>query len=61
MHHNSRDDGGDWNFSNGAFVIPPTEGDLIIFPAWLPHDAVPYRGTEDRIVISANANFLYGQ
>jgi len=59
MHHNSRDDGGEWNFLNSSYVIPPKEGHMIIFPAWLPHDATPYRGTEDRIVISANASFVY--
>ncbi len=60
MHQNSRDDGGEWNYRYASFSIPPMEGHLIIFPAWLPHDAVPYRGIKDRIVISANANFFYG-
>lgn len=59
MHQNAKDDGGEWNYMNSSYVIPPRDGHLIVFPAWLPHDAVPYRGTEDRIVVSANVNFFY--
>jgi hypothetical protein len=59
MHQNAKDDGGEWNYMNSSYVIPPRDGHLIVFPAWLPHDAVPYMGTEDRIVVSANVNFYY--
>ena len=60
-YQNSGDDGYEWNSKNTSYSIPQTEGNLIIFPAWLPHDAIPYRGIEDRIVVSANANFRYEQ
>ena len=59
MHQNAKDVGGDWNYKHSSYTIPPTEGHLIIFPAWLPHDAVPYKGDQDRIVVSANVNFFY--
>lgn len=35
--------------------IPPRPGQLIVFPAWLPHQAMPYAGAADRIIISFNA------
>lgn len=36
----------------------PTEGKLILFPAYVSHSATPYRGTRDRIVLSFNARVL---
>jgi uncharacterized protein (TIGR02466 family) len=36
----------------------PTEGKLILFPAYVPHSAAPYRGTRDRIVLSFNARVV---
>jgi uncharacterized protein (TIGR02466 family) len=35
--------------------IQPELGKLIIFPAYLPHQAMPYEGMDDRIIISFNA------
>jgi uncharacterized protein (TIGR02466 family) len=35
--------------------ISPQEGQLIVFPAFLPHKAMPYIGEKDRIVVSFNA------
>jgi uncharacterized protein (TIGR02466 family) len=34
---------------------PPKDGLLILFPSYLLHSALPYRGTQDRIVISFNS------
>jgi hypothetical protein len=33
----------------------PRAGDLIVFPSWLNHKAMPYDGDKDRIIISFNA------
>lgn len=33
----------------------PAEGELLLFPAFLPHKALPYSGEKDRIVVSFNA------
>lgn len=36
--------------------IEPIPGQLVIFPSWLPHQAMPYQGHQDRIIISFNAS-----
>jgi uncharacterized protein (TIGR02466 family) len=35
--------------------VAPREGELVLFPAFLPHKAMPYSGSKDRIVVSFNA------
>jgi uncharacterized protein (TIGR02466 family) len=35
--------------------IAPQEGELVLFPAFLPHKAMPYTGERDRIIVSFNA------
>lgn len=35
--------------------VTPHEGDLVLFPAFLPHKAMPYAGERDRITVSFNA------
>ncbi len=35
--------------------VQPHEGDLVLFPAFLPHKAMSYAGERDRIVVSFNA------
>ena len=36
--------------------IEPVAGQLLLFPSWLPHQAMPYGGDLDRIIISFNAS-----
>lgn len=36
--------------------IAPEVGKLIIFPSWLPHQAMPYSGDQDRLILSFNAS-----
>jgi uncharacterized protein (TIGR02466 family) len=36
--------------------VPPMPGQLVVFPSWLPHQAMPYVGGTDRIVVSFNAS-----
>ena len=36
--------------------VEPVPGQLTIFPSWLAHQALPYAGTLDRIIISFNAS-----
>lgn len=36
--------------------IEPQPGQLVVFPAWLPHQAMPYDGEADRIIVSFNAS-----
>jgi uncharacterized protein (TIGR02466 family) len=35
--------------------VKPSAGELLLFPAFLPHKALPYSGAQDRIVVSFNA------
>lgn len=35
--------------------VKPEAGELIVFPAFLPHKAMPYAGQKDRIIVSFNA------
>jgi hypothetical protein len=34
--------------------IAAQEGQLVVFPAFLPHKAMPYAGQKDRIIVSFN-------
>ena len=34
----------------------PVPGQLIVFPSWLPHQAMPYDGAADRVIVSFNAS-----
>lgn len=36
--------------------VPPRAGQLVVFPAWLPHQAMPYQGQRDRLIVSFNAS-----
>lgn len=36
--------------------VPPIPGQLVLFPSWLAHQALPYAGELDRIIISFNAS-----
>lgn len=36
--------------------VAPRPGILTVFPAWLAHQAIPYEGASDRIIISFNAS-----
>lgn len=36
--------------------VAPRPGQLVVFPSWLPHQAMPYQGGQDRLIISFNAS-----
>lgn len=36
--------------------VPPEPGRLVVFPSWLAHQALPYAGERDRIIVSFNAS-----
>ncbi|MBN9624307.1 MAG: hypothetical protein J0H06_15405, partial [Actinobacteria bacterium] len=44
-----------------AYLMPPSQdiepnpGQLLLFPSWLPHQAMPYEGELERVIISFNA------
>jgi uncharacterized protein (TIGR02466 family) len=39
----------------GVWDFVPTEGQVVIFPSYLKHSALPYFGDKDRVVIAFNA------
>ena len=36
--------------------VAPEPGQLILFPSWLAHQALPYDGERDRLIVSFNAS-----
>ncbi len=36
--------------------VPPLPGQLLLFPSWLAHQALPYDGALERVIISFNAS-----
>jgi uncharacterized protein (TIGR02466 family) len=48
------DRGNAW-LHNATLDNVPCEGDLVVFPSFLPHKALPYSGDRERIIVSFNA------
>lgn len=44
------------NTTSTDFFAEP--GMMIVFPSWVHHSALPYRGERDRIVIAANCRVV---
>jgi uncharacterized protein (TIGR02466 family) len=55
------EDFGSLAFRHTPVTMPPDEGSLVLFPSYIQHSAIPYRGQRDRIVISFNARVIPGQ
>ncbi|MBS3997946.1 MAG: hypothetical protein KGZ67_11585 [Hydrogenophaga sp.] len=36
--------------------VAPLPGQLVVFPSWLAHQALPYAGETDRVIVSFNAS-----
>ncbi len=59
--------GGAFIDAGNAYLMPPHQdiapvaGQLLLFPSWLPHQAMPYSGEADRIIISFNASIHASQ
>lgn len=49
-------DYGNAYLQNATVDFDPTPGRLLVFPSWLPHQAMPYNGERERIIISFNAS-----
>jgi uncharacterized protein (TIGR02466 family) len=43
-----------WITANTTMDTSAQNGKLVIFPSWVPHSAITYRGIQDRIVIAVN-------
>lgn len=49
---------GSWAYQ-GGFILKPSVGDFIIFPAELQHMAYPFKSKGERRTFSINASFIY--
>ena len=49
---------GTWSHQ-GGFILKPSVGDFIIFPAELQHMAYPFKSKGERRTFSINASFIY--
>jgi uncharacterized protein (TIGR02466 family) len=47
--------------NTGYWDIEPVEGQIILFPSYLKHSALPYFGQTDRVVIAFNARVDFAQ
>ena len=52
------DDPGTRAYPQKPISVKPEEGKLFMFPSYVKHLAVPYRGTRDRIIISFNSHVM---
>ena len=48
-----------WNADN-CYAIKPEEGTLVLFPAWMWHEATSYIGNKDRVCIAFNSVIVDG-
>jgi uncharacterized protein (TIGR02466 family) len=49
-------DYGNRYLSQGHIDVPPVPGTLSLFPSYLLHSGLPYKGTQDRVILSFNAS-----
>jgi uncharacterized protein (TIGR02466 family) len=49
-------DFGNAYLQNAHLDIDPVPGQLVIFPSWLAHQAMPYHGQTDRVIVSFNVS-----
>jgi uncharacterized protein (TIGR02466 family) len=49
------DAGTQYMSQSNSIDVSPQSGMLIVFPSWIPHSALCYRGQSDRYVLSANS------
>lgn len=49
------DAGQAWMTANSTIDIVAEPGQLVVFPSWIKHSALPYRGERERYVLSFNS------
>lgn len=55
------DAGTQYMTQSNTLDIVPVDRMLIVFPSWIPHSAMPYSGTRDRYILSANSRITLSQ
>jgi hypothetical protein len=59
--------GGAFIDAGNAYLLPPSHdiepvpGQLLLFPSWLAHQAMPYAGEQERVIVSFNASLHAAQ
>jgi len=54
------DPGTDFISKSGSIDIPNVAGTLVIFPSWINHSAMPYKGKADRVLMAFNSQIIRG-
>lgn len=54
-HSNYVDAGTAWATKDTTIDVNPQDGMLVIFPSWIPHAALAYRGDQSRYILSFNS------
>jgi len=55
-YNTSYTDGGQaWMTANTTIDIAAEPGQLIVFPSWIQHSALPYHGEQERFILSFNS------
>ena len=54
------DPGTDYISMSTSIDVPPTAGQLIVFPSWVLHSAMPYQGKHKRVVMAFNSQIVKG-
>lgn len=49
------DAGQSWMGANNTIDIAAESGQMVVFPSWIPHSALPYHGQNDRYILSFNS------
>jgi uncharacterized protein (TIGR02466 family) len=49
------DDYGNQYLAGASVDVPPVPGTLVLFPAYLLHSGLPYKGEKDRVILSFNS------
>lgn len=49
-------DFGNAYLQNAHLDVEPIPGQLVVFPSWLAHQAMPYNGAIDRVIVSFNVS-----
>jgi len=49
------DDFGNYYLKHNVLDVPPVEGNLVLFPAYLLHSGLAYKGEKDRVILSFNS------
>jgi uncharacterized protein (TIGR02466 family) len=54
------DPGTDYVSKSTSIDIAPVPGQLVIFPSWILHSAMPYKGKKERVVVAFNSQIIQG-